>query len=57
MANTLGTATWNAVAVCVPFTGVPILALPLAARLRLPGKSNPCSRSFIAYLAKSAAVA
>jgi hypothetical protein len=33
-----------AVAVCVPFTGVPILALPLAARLRLPGTSNPgCS--------------
>lgn len=33
-----------AVAVCVPFTGVPILALPLMARLRLPGTSNPsCS--------------
>jgi hypothetical protein len=30
-----------AVAVCVPFTGVPILALPLLARLHLPGKQHP----------------
>jgi hypothetical protein len=30
-----------AVAVCVPFTGVPILALPLLARLHLPGKGQP----------------
>lgn len=30
-----------AVAVCVPFTNVPILALPLLARLHLPGKGQP----------------
>ena len=30
-----------AVAVCVPFTRVPILALPLLARLHLPGKGQP----------------
>ena len=30
-----------AVAVCVPFTGVPILALPLVARLHRPGKNQP----------------
>jgi DDE superfamily endonuclease len=30
-----------AVAVCVPFTGVPILALPLLARLHLPGQGQP----------------
>jgi hypothetical protein len=30
-----------AVAVCLPFTRTPILALPLLARLRLPGKHNP----------------
>jgi hypothetical protein len=30
-----------AVAVCVPFTKVPILALPLLARLHLPGKGQP----------------
>lgn len=30
-----------AVAVCVPFTQVPILALPLAARLHRPGKGQP----------------
>src|SRR5271156_2976935 len=30
-----------AVAVCVPFTAVPILALPLLARLHLPGKEHP----------------
>jgi hypothetical protein len=30
-----------AVAVCVPFTAVPILALPLLARLHLPGKGQP----------------
>ncbi len=30
-----------AVAVCLPFTGVPILALPLLARLHLPGKGQP----------------
>lgn len=30
-----------AVAVCLPFTRVPILALPLLARLRLPGKGQP----------------
>jgi hypothetical protein len=30
-----------AVAVCVPFTKVPILALPLLARLRLPGQGQP----------------
>src|ERR1700757_147391 len=30
-----------AVAVCLPFTNVPILALPLLARLRLPGKGQP----------------
>src|ERR1700741_5147121 len=30
-----------AVAVCVPFRNVPILALPLLARLRLPGKGQP----------------
>jgi DDE superfamily endonuclease len=30
-----------AVAVCVPGTGVPILALPLLARLHLPGKGQP----------------
>jgi hypothetical protein len=30
-----------AVAVCLPFTGVPILALPLVARLRRPGKDQP----------------
>lgn len=30
-----------AVAVCVPFTGVPILALPLLTRLHLPGKGQP----------------
>jgi hypothetical protein len=29
-----------AVAVCVPFTNVPILALPLLARLHLPGKAQ-----------------
>jgi hypothetical protein len=29
-----------AVAVCVPFTGVPILALPLLARVHLPGKGQ-----------------
>jgi DDE family transposase len=30
-----------AVAVCVPFSGVPILALPLCARLHRPGKGQP----------------
>ena len=30
-----------AVAVCVPFTNVPILALPLLARLHRPGKDQP----------------
>ena len=30
-----------AVAVCLPFTKVPILALPLLARLHLPGKGQP----------------
>jgi hypothetical protein len=30
-----------AVAVCVPFTQVPILALPLLARLHLPGQGQP----------------
>jgi hypothetical protein len=30
-----------AVAVCLPFTGVPILALPLCARLHRPGKGQP----------------
>jgi hypothetical protein len=30
-----------AVAVCLPFTSVPILALPLLARLHLPGKGQP----------------
>jgi hypothetical protein len=30
-----------AVAVCIPFTKVPILALPLLARLHLPGKGQP----------------
>jgi hypothetical protein len=30
-----------AVAVCVPFTDVPVLALPLLARLHLPGKGQP----------------
>lgn len=30
-----------AVAVCLPGTGVPILALPLLARLHLPGKGQP----------------
>jgi hypothetical protein len=30
-----------AVAVCVPFANVPILALPLLARLHLPGKGQP----------------
>jgi hypothetical protein len=30
-----------AVAVCLPFTNVPILALPLLARLHLPGKGQP----------------
>jgi DDE superfamily endonuclease len=30
-----------AVAVCVPFTTIPILALPLLARLHLPGKGQP----------------
>ena len=30
-----------AVAVCLPGTGVPILALPLLARLHLPGKNQP----------------
>jgi len=30
-----------AVAVCLPFTGVPILALPLGARLHRPGKGQP----------------
>jgi hypothetical protein len=30
-----------AVAICVPFTGVPILALPLLARLHRPGKGQP----------------
>src|ERR1700719_4167855 len=30
-----------AVAVCVPFTKVPILALPLLARLHLPGQGQP----------------
>jgi len=30
-----------AVAVCVPFTNVPILALPLLARLHLPGAGQP----------------
>ena len=33
-----------AVAVCLPFSGVPILALPLVARLHRPGKGQPsCS--------------
>ena len=33
-----------AVAVCLPFTGVPVLALPLGARLHRPGKGQPsCS--------------
>ncbi len=30
-----------AVAVCLPFSGTPILALPLLARLHLPGKGQP----------------
>jgi hypothetical protein len=30
-----------AVAVCIPFTKVPILALPLLARLHLPGQGQP----------------
>jgi hypothetical protein len=30
-----------AVAVCLPFTGVPILALPLLVRLHRPGKAQP----------------
>ena len=30
-----------AIAVCVPFTAIPILALPVLARLRLPGKNKP----------------
>jgi hypothetical protein len=30
-----------AVAVCLPFSGVPILALPLLARLHRPGKAQP----------------
>ena len=30
-----------AVAICLPFTNVPILALPLMARLHLPGKGQP----------------
>jgi hypothetical protein len=30
-----------AVAVCLPFTDAPILALPLLARLRRPGKAQP----------------
>jgi hypothetical protein len=30
-----------AVAVCLPFTSVPIVALPLLARLHLPGKGQP----------------
>ncbi len=30
-----------AVAVCLPGTGIPILALPLVARLHLPGKGQP----------------
>jgi len=32
-----------AVAVCLPFTNVPILALPLLARLHLPGSGQPSS--------------
>src|SRR5439155_9112529 len=30
-----------AMAVCLPGTGIPILALPLLARLHLPGKGQP----------------
>jgi hypothetical protein len=30
-----------AIAICVPFTGIPILALPVLARLHLPGKDQP----------------
>jgi hypothetical protein len=30
-----------AIAVCVPFTSIPILALPVLARLHLPGKGQP----------------
>src|SRR5262245_34730056 len=30
-----------AIAVCVPFTSIPILALPVLARLHLPGKDQP----------------
>jgi hypothetical protein len=30
-----------AVALCLPFTGIPILAVPLLARLHLPGKGQP----------------
>src|SRR4051794_23773298 len=30
-----------AVAVCIPFTGIPILALPLLARLHRPGQGQP----------------
>jgi hypothetical protein len=34
-----------AVAVCAPFTSAPILALPILARLRLPGQGQPsCAR-------------
>ena len=42
-----------AVAVCVPFSGVPILALPLCARLHRPGKGQPsCSELAKAMLAE-----
>src|SRR6516162_4269260 len=42
-----------AVAVCLPFTGVPLLALPLLARLHRPGKAQPsCPQLARAMLAE-----
>src|SRR6516164_7062659 len=47
LAHKRGKSVWGlgwfrvAVAVCVPFTNVPILALPLLARLHLPGAGQP----------------
>lgn len=36
-----------AVAYCLPFSNVPILALPLLARLHLPGKGNPSCATLV----------
>jgi hypothetical protein len=42
-----------AVAVCLPFSGVPVLALPLVARLHRPGKGQPsCPQLAKAMLAE-----